>query len=547
MKRNAVAWAAVVLSTAALVSSSGMLRTAPAAPQFTAESQKTARALSDAFVGVAEFVKPSVVQITVQKKVAARAANPFGRNPNARPGNPRNAPGTPTDPEEMLRRFFGPNGPFGPDGNPNFEQNQFGGIAQGTGSGFVYDERGHILTNNHVVEGSDKIVVTFHDGEELTAKVVGTDPKTDVAVIKVDSSTYHAAARGKSSKLKVGELVMAVGSPFGLEQTVTTGIVSALGRNDVGILRNGRTAGYEDFIQTDAAINPGNSGGPLVDMDGRVVGINSAIATSNRFGGGPFGGGSGSNSGVGFAVPIDMASNIADRLIKDGKVKRGALGVALEPLTPAMAKTFGVDAKTKGVLVTEVFDHSPAAKAGLKQGDILTKFDDTPAVNVPSFRNFVATSELDRPHTLSYYHEGQAKTAQVTLEPADKVLAQAEERLNQGAGEGSHPEAKKESKVSLGDFGLEVQELTPELADSFGLPKDLKGVVISEVKPGTPAEAEGLEPGLAITKVVKDKKVQALTSTKQFQDAAGKADELTVYVQTKDGGKFVTLAKAKKN
>ncbi len=538
MKRNAVAWAAVVLSTAALVSSSGMLRTAPAAPQFTAESQKTARALSDAFVGVAEFVKPSVVQITVQKKTAARAVNPFGRTPN-RPGAPRNAPGQP-DPEEMLRRFFGPNGPFGPDGNPNFEQNQFGGIAQGTGSGFVYDERGHILTNNHVVEGADKIVVTFHDGEELTAKVVGTDPKTDVAVIKVDSSTYHAAARGKSSKLKVGELVLAVGSPFGLEQTVTTGIVSALGRNDVGILRNGRTAGYEDFIQTDAAINPGNSGGPLVDMDGRVVGINSAIATQNRLANVAGG------SGVGFAVPIDMASNIADRLIKDGKVKRGALGVALEPLTPAMAKTFGVDAKTKGVLVTEVFDHSPAAKAGLKQGDILTKFDDTPAINVPSFRNFVATSELDRPHTLTYYHEGQSKTAQVTLEPADKVLAQAEERLNQGSGEGSQPEVKKEAKVSLGDFGLEVQELTPELAGSFGLPKDLKGVVISEVKPGTPAEAEGLEPGLAITKVVKDRKVQALTSTKQFQDAAGKADELTIYVQTKDGGKFVTLAKAKK-
>jgi serine protease Do len=537
MKRNAVAWAAVVLSTAALVSSSGMLRTAPAAPQFTAESQKTARALSDAFVGVAEFVKPSVVQITVQKKTGARAINPFGRTPSrpGTPGTPRNAPGQP-DPEEMLRRFFGPNGPFGPDGNPNFEQNQFGGIAQGTGSGFVYDDRGHIMTNNHVVEGAEKIVVTFHDGEEVTAKVVGADPKTDVAVIKVESSNYHAASRGKSSKLKVGELVMAVGSPFGLEETVTTGIVSALGRNDVGILRNGRVAGYEDFIQTDAAINPGNSGGPLVDMDGRVVGINSAIATSTR-----------ANAGVGFAIPIDMASNIADRLIKDGKVKRGALGVALEPLTPAMAKTFGIDPKTKGVLVNEVFDNSPAAKAGLKQGDILTKFDDTPAVNVPSFRNFVATSELDRPHTLTYYHEGQSKTAQVTLEPADKVLASAEERANHRPDAGTKPEEKKDAKVSLGDFGLEVQDLTPELADSFGLPKDLKGVVISEVKPGTPAEAEGLEPGLAITKVVRDKKVQALTSSKQFQDVAGKADELTVYVQTKDGGKFVTLAKAKKN
>jgi serine protease Do len=532
MKRNAVAWAAVVLSTAALVSNSGMLRTAPAAPQFTAESQKTARALSDAFVGVAEFVKPSVVQITVQKKVAARV-NPFGRNPNARPGRPGNP--QQMDPEEMLRRFFGPDGPLGPDGQPKFEKEQFGGIAQGTGSGFVYDDRGHILTNNHVVEGAEKIVITFHDGEELPAKVVGTDPKTDVAVIKVDSSKYQPAQRGKSSKLKVGELVMAVGTPFELEQTVTTGIVSALGRNDVGILRNGRSAGYEDFIQTDAAINPGNSGGPLVDMDGRVIGINSAIATTTR-----------SYAGVGFAIPIDMASNVADQLIKDGKVKRGALGVALEPLTPAMAKSFGADPKTKGVVVTEVFAGSPAAKVGLQQGDILTKFDETPAVNVPAFRNFVATSDANRLHTLTYLREGQVKTAQVTLEPAEKVLAQAEERLNDREAPAAKPAEEKDNKVQLGDFGLEVQDLTPALVETFGLPKDLKGVVITEVKSGSPAEAEGLEPGLAITRVVKDRKVQPLTSSKQFQELAGKADELTVYVQTKEGGKFVTLAKAKK-
>jgi serine protease Do len=522
----------VVLSTAALVSNSGMLRTAPAAPQFTAESQKTARALSDAFVGVAEFVKPSVVQINVQKKVAS----PFGRAPNQRPGNPRNMPGQPMDPEELLRRFFGPNGPFGPDG-PNFEKEQFGGIAQGTGSGFVYDGRGHILTNNHVVDGAEKIVVVFHDGEEVAAKVVGTDPRTDVAVIQVDATKYPAAQRGKSSKLKVGELVMAVGSPFELEQTVTTGIVSALGRNDVGILSNPRTRGYEDFIQTDAAINPGNSGGPLVDMDGRVVGINSAIATAS----------SRSNSGVGFAIPIDMASNIADQLIKDGKVKRGALGVVLEPLTPALARTFGVDPKQKGVLVAEVFPNTPAAKVGLKQGDVLLKFDETPAVNVPAFRNFVATSEVDRPHTLTYVREGQVKTSQVMLEPADKVLAQAEERSDGRGTPGSKAEEKKAGAVQLGAFGLEVQELTPDLADSFGLAKEIKGVVITEVKPGSPAEAEGLEAGYAITKVVRDRKVQPLTSTKQFQEAAGKADELTVYVQTKDGGRFVTLTKSKKD
>jgi serine protease Do len=275
-------------------------------------------------------------------------------------------------------------------------------------------------------------------------------------------------------------------------------------------------------------------------MDGRVVGINSAIATANRLSG------IGSNSGVGFAIPIDMASNIADQLIKDGKVKRGALGVALEQLTPALARAFGVDPKSKGVIVSEVFAGSPAAKAGLKQGDVLVKFDDTPAVNIASFRNFVATSELSRPHTLTYLREGQTRTAQITLEPADKVLAQAEERFKEEGSAEEKPAKEKENKVELGDFGIEVQELTPALAASFGFPKETKGVVISEVKPGTPAEAEGLQPGLAITKVVKDKRVQALTSPKQFQDLAGKADELTIYVQTKDGGKFVTLLKAKK-
>jgi serine protease Do len=523
MKRNVISWAALIVSSAALVSSSGMIRTVPAAPQITAEGQKTARALSDAFVGVAEYIKPSVVQISVQKKVTARPSMPFGRTPQ--PGNPRNTP-VPPDMEEMFKKFFGPNG-------PNFENQQFGGVAQGTGSGFVYDDRGHILTNNHVVEGADKIVVTFHDGEEVTAKVVGTDPKTDVAVIKVDATNYRAVQRAKSSALKVGEMVMAVGSPFGLEQTVTTGIISALRRNDVGIIHDGRSLGYEDFIQTDAAINPGNSGGPLVDMDGKVVGINSAIATGSR-----------SNSGVGFAIPIDMASNVADSLIKDGKVKRGALGINLAELTPALAKSLGGDAKTKGVLVGGVLPASPAEKAGLKQGDIITKFDDTQAVNVPTFRNFVSTSDLDHPHSLTFLREGQPKTVQVTLAPAEKILSQADERPKAAA---ERNKEKTPAKVELNAFGLELQELTPELAESLGFAKGTKGLVIAEVKADSPAAASGLQHGLLIKTVVKDKKIRAVETPKQFQELAANTDELTVYVQNAEGnGRFVTLTKPAK-
>src|SRR4051812_48098605 len=333
MKRNAIAWAALVVSTAALVSSRGLTRPMPAALSLPAESQKAANALSEAFVAVAEYVKPSVVQISVERKGKSTIRIPGGgRNPFQGPGRGNEVP---KDFEEMLKKFFGP------DVRP--EREQFGPAAEGTGSGFVFDDRGHILTNNHVVENSEKITVAFNDGVEASATVVGTDPQSDVAVIKVDNTSYRPLQRGVSSKLKVGELVMAVGSPFGLSQSVTTGIISATERNDVGI------NAYESFLQIDAAINPGNSGGPLVDMSGRVVGINSAIMTGSR----GFGSGGG-NDGVGFAIPMDLAANMADRLIKDGKVRRAGIGVVLQPLSAALAKQLGIDPQTKGVVVGQV-------------------------------------------------------------------------------------------------------------------------------------------------------------------------------------------------
>jgi len=378
MKRNPVAWAALIVASAALLSSAGFLRTIPAAPKVSDESQRTAKALSEAFGAVAEFVRPSVVQISVQKKAGRIPGLPNMRR--FQTPNPRgNGQPIPKDFEELLKRFLQPE-----LGNP--EKEQFGFNATGLGSGFVYDNRGHILTNNHVVENSEKIEVTFHDGVKAKATVVGTDKQSDVAVIKVDNTSYPPLHRADSSKLKVGELVMAVGSPFGFSQTVTTGIISALERN-VGI------SDYESFIQTDAAINRGNSGGPLVDMNGDVIGMNSAIVSGS--------GGSSGNDGIGFTIPINMASSVAEMLIKDGKVHYARIGIALAPLlTPGVARDLGLAEGTKGVLVQGVLPGSPAEKAGMKEGDVIVGFAGEKIQDSPTFRLKVATSEVAKPYEI---------------------------------------------------------------------------------------------------------------------------------------------------
>jgi len=518
MKRNPVAWAALVVASAALVSSSGFLRPMPAAPKVPLEGQQAAKALSEAYEAVAEFVRPSVVEITVQKKAGnipqipgmpnmRRFQVPPGGNPNM---NPR-------DFEEMLRRFLNP------EGNP--EKEQFGGRNTGVGSGFVYDNRGHILTNNHVVENAEKITVTFSDGAEATAKVVGTDKQTDVAVIKVDNTSYPALPKGDSAKLKVGELVMAVGSPFQFSQSVTTGIISALERNAVGINE------YESFIQTDAPINRGNSGGPLVNMNGEVIGINSAIVS----------GGSG-NDGIGFAIPMKLANSVAEMIIKDGKVHYARIGIALAPLTPALARQLGLDDGTKGILVGDVVPGSPADKAGLKQGDVITSFAGEKVQDRSSFRLKVATSEVSKTYEIGYVRDGQKKSTSIVPAPADKVVFDVErERGDKEGNEKAEP-----AKTAISAFGLEVQPLTAELAKPLGLPSGLKGVVVSSVKEGSPAAEAGIQEGDVITKVVKNKRVQPLTGVQEFQDLSSKSDELALYVQSGKAGRFVTLSKTAK-
>ena len=517
MKRNAVAWAALIVSAAALLSSLSSRRPLTATPQVTPESQKVASGLTDAFERVAEYVKPSVVQIEVERKGGGLNL----RNPRRLPlpGGPNGPQGMePKDFEEMLKRFFGPN--VHPD------KEQFSGPrAQGTGSGFVYDDKGHILTNNHVVENAAKITVMFHDGTEAPAKVVGTDPRSDVAVIKVENTSYPPLHRGQSGKLKVGEMVMAVGSPYGLDQSVTSGIISATDRNHVGINE------FESFLQTDAAINPGNSGGPLVNMLGQVVGINSAIVTGSR-----------GNDGVGFAIPIDMASTVADSLIKFGKVQRSRVGIALEPLTPVFAKQVGLDPNLKGVVVGDIVPNSPAAKAGLKPGDVITGFNGGPVVSVPNFRLTVSSREAGKHFALKYWREGKEHETTIVPAPYEQVTF-AQEKATQ---EEKSKVAPKAEKADISGFGLEVQPVTPQLAAQFGYAKDVKGLLISDVKPNSPAEAAELEPGQLITRVVKDRAVQTLSSVKDFEALASKADELALYVESKDRpGRFVTLSKGK--
>jgi serine protease Do len=516
MKRNAVSWAALAVAVVALVGSQRFSRPLPAAQDIPAEGQQVAKALSDAFGAVADFSKSSVVQINVEKKGdAIRFPGPNNNRGNGQPMPPKEL-------EEMLKRFFGQDG-F------KFERQQF--AAAGTGSGFVYDDKGHILTNNHVVQGADKITVTFDDGVALPATVVGTHPETDVAVIKVDSTEYRPLPRGQSSKLRVGEWVVAIGSPFGLDQTVTAGIISATQRNDVGINQ------FESFIQTDAAINPGNSGGPLLDMSGRVVGINSAIATASR-----------SNSGVGFAIPIDMASRLADKLIKNGKIKPALLGIGISPVTPVLARQLGLDPKTHGVLVNEVGHGTPAEQAGIKVGDVITNFDGQPVFNRKDLVYLVSTSDVGEHYKLEILRDGKAETLNVTPGDAKTIYASLGQEARENAREDHPAEAPAVAKTPTDVFGLSLAPVDEELSQKYQYPGNASGLVVTEVQEGSVAAEIGIEPGDRLTKIVADHKIVPLTEVKQFEEVAKQTDEVSVLVEDvrkQAPSDFFTLVKPK--
>ena len=427
--------------------------------------------LSSAFRTVATAMRPSVVSVSTVKHIRPSRLE-RGRE-RARPQMP-----------EQFRGFFGDESPFDrffemPNLPEGFDQ-------EGLGSGVIVSSDGYILTNNHVVRGADEVNVTLSDRRTVPAKVVGTDPKTDVAVVKVDAKDLVPAPLGNSDAAEVGEWVLAVGSPFGLDQTVTAGIISAKGRQmDI--------ADYEDFIQTDAAINPGNSGGPLVNLKGQVIGINTAIASRT-----------GSNNGVGFAIPSNLASTIMDAIVKHGKVQRGRLGALIQDLNEDLAKSFNYDS-TKGVLVGDVLDNSPAKKAGLKSGDIVVEYNGKPMESANQLRMAVASTPPGTSSDLTIVRSGKQQTLKITT---DELTDETATVGTSGAEE------------SAADFGLTVQTLTAELADQLGYEHNQQGVVITDVDPTSIAARVGLRS----RDLVVDVDGKAIHNIRDFRDAMTKAD-----------------------
>jgi len=424
---------------------------APSAPRVATVVSGAGGGSDRNFVEVAKAVTPSVVNISTTR---------ISRLPEGHAG------GAPFD-DPFFKRFFGDE-LFRRFEAPKDHR------ERSLGSGVIADANGYIITNNHVVSKADEIRILFSDKRSLIAKVVGTDPKTDIAVIKVDAKDLPTIPWADSDKLQVGEYVLAIGNPFGLNQTVTMGIVSAVGRANVGI------AEYEDFIQTDAAINPGNSGGALVNARGELIGINTAIFSQ-----------SGGYMGIGFAVPSNMVRSVMDQLIKGGKVVRGYLGVSIQELTQDLARQFGV-ADTAGVLVSDVLSDSPAKRAKLERGDVIVEFDGRAVESPTQFRNLVAQTPIGKTVRIKLLRGGTARDFEVAIAEQPKTFAQS-----------SSPGDEGDEAPSSGAFaGMDVRELTPELARRFNLPRGGKGgVIVARIAEGSPAGEAGLQVGDLITEI----------------------------------------------
>lgn len=444
-----------------------------------------AQAFNDAFVNVAEKVTPSIVQIRVVSSVA-----------NNDRGN------------DMFRFFF----PFRDD---------IPRERQSGGSGVIISEDGYILTNNHVVENATSVDVTLYDKRELSAEVVGTDPLTDLAVIKVDAQDLPAAYLGDSEKLKVGQWVMAIGNPLSLTSTVTAGIVSAIGRN-IGIIRD--SYGVENFIQTDAAINPGNSGGALVDLNGAVIGINSAIAT-NGF--------TSNYIGYGFAIPINLAKSVSEDLIANGKVTRGYIGVQISGVDDDLAKAVGLD-RPRGVLIQRIVEDGSASSEDIQEGDIILKIDDREINEANALQSYVASKRAGDEVTLTLFRQGDEIERTVTLKPRDEDENNIPVANNRNDDEGDEREVKTKE---FDDIGMTVQTMTSDELERMNISN---GVLITDVKRFSKAANQGLGRGLVITEV--DRK--AVDSVAEFEDAieAKRGSAVLIKVVDRNGNsRFVGL------
>ena len=435
--------------------------------------------------GFAPIVKqdlPSVVNISSSKVV--RTPNQFE--------------GMPADP--FFQQFFGPG--FGRGQEVPKQRRE-----QSLGSGVIVSPEGYVLTNNHVVDGATDVKVTLSDKRELKAQVIGTDPKTDVAVLKLEGANFPAITLGDSSKVQVGDYALAIGDPFGVGQTVTMGIVSAKGRGNLGI------EDYEDFIQTDAPINPGNSGGALVNDRGELVGINTAILSH----------GSGGNEGIGFAVPVNLARSVMDQILDHGKVTRGYLGIIIQPITPAMAKALGLN-EPQGVLVGDVSPKGPAQASGIERGDILLDLNGKPVNDSNQLRNAIAMMPPGETVTLKVSRNGNARDIHVKLGelPVAKEDAQNE---NQGASE----------DALAGDS---VQNLDADTAQQLGLPASSKGVVVTDIDPSSPKADSGLRKG----DVIQEVNHQAVHNVAEFKQAMRKSGKENALLLVNRGGTTLFIA-----
>jgi len=448
---------------------------------------------SNAFRLVAAALKPSVVSIRTAKIISvASSGGPevpwFGQN------------------DPLLRRFFGEDffeRFFGirPHGGQVYRQT-------GIGTGVIVDEKGYIVTNNHVVEGADEITVQLADKREFTLtgeelkKRVWTDPKSDLAVLKIDADNLVPAKWGDSDKLAVGDWVVAIGNPFGLDLTVTVGICSAKGRALANL------AEYQDFIQTDAAINPGNSGGPLANLKGEVIGINTAIFSRT-----------GGYMGIGFAIPSNMARNIMERLIKYGKIRRGYLGVYVQDLTPDLAKTLGLE-EVKGVVVPKVVPGSPAEKAGIKQGDVILEVNGKAIESGQQLKNLISSLNVGDVIEIKVKRGGKILTFKAEIAEADS-------------------DGSKESLYDV--YGFDVEDLTPDVARALGY-RQVEGVVITRVKPGSPADRAGLRRNEIIVSVQN----RNINSVDEFLSVVRQVDPsrgLLLLVRNPYGMRFVAVRK----
>jgi serine protease Do len=436
------------------------------------------------FAPVVEKDLPAVVNISSSKVVRNNGGEmaPFMMDP-------------------FFRQFFGDN--FGRQ--PRTPSKQY---ERGLGSGVIVRPDGYILTNNHVIDGATDITVTLLDKREFKAKVIGTDAKTDIGVLKVDAKDLPALAFADSSKVKVGDLALAMGQPFGLGHSVTMGIISAKGRSGIGSIE-----GYEDFIQTDAAINPGNSGGALIDVRGDLIGINTSILSRS----------SGGNQGIGFAVPINMARSVMDQVIAHGKVIRGYMGVAPEDISPAMAKSFHLT-DTRGVLMGDVSAGSPAAQAGIERGDVITEMNGEKLDDSNQLRLKVSMTAPGTSVTFKLLRDGAGKTVTVKLTELPGDIQRVGSNSPTGA--------------SNALDGVSVDELNSQILRQLDLPSTTKGVVVTEVANGCPAAAVGMQAGDVIQELDRAR----ITSVSDFDRALRRAPGHTVLVLVNRRGSTAFLA-----